>query len=71
LRWFDDEEGWGVVDVPGVADGIFVHFSAIATEGFAALAGGEAVEVDHEGPLPFDQDGYRYRATTVQVLPRD
>jgi CspA family cold shock protein len=67
-RW-SDEEGWGALaesdDMPG---GAFVHFSAIQAEGYKTLRAGQKVEARIEGPLDFDLDGYRYRATAVWPL---
>ena len=66
VEWWSDEEGWGALaasdEAPG---GIFVHFSAIQTDGYKTLRAGQKVEARVEGPLPFDQDGYRFRATAV------
>jgi 'Cold-shock' DNA-binding domain len=55
----------GVRRVPG---GAFVHFSAIQVEGYKSLRAGQKVDARIERPLPFDQDGYRYRATEVWPL---
>lgn len=64
-----DEEGWGALtesdEMPG---GAFVHFSAIQVEGYKSLRAGQKVDARIEGPLPFDQDGYRYRASEVWPL---
>jgi CspA family cold shock protein len=69
VDWWSDEEGWGALDAtdetPG---GVFVHFSAIQSEGYKTLQAGQKVEARIEGPLSFDQDGYRYRATAVWPL---
>jgi CspA family cold shock protein len=70
VEWWSDEEGWGALaesdDTPG---GVFVHFSAIQAEGYKTLRAGQKVDALIEGPLPFDQDGYRYRAISVWPLP--
>lgn len=68
VRWWSNEEGWGVLDAPEAPGGIFVHFSAIQMEGYKSLREGASVDVKLEGPLPFDQDGYRYRAEIVYPL---
>jgi len=47
---------------------VFVHFSAIQAEGYKTLRAGQKVDALIEGPLPFDQDGYRYRAMSVWPL---
>lgn len=69
VEWWSDEEGWGALaesdEMPG---GAFVHFSAIQTEGYKTLRAGQKAEARIEGPLDFDQDGYRYRATAVWPL---
>ena len=69
VEWWSEEEGWGALaaldEAPG---GIFVHFSAIQAEGYKTLRAGQKVDATIEGPLPFDQDGYRYRAESVWPL---
>jgi cold shock CspA family protein len=71
VEWWSDEEGWGALtsseEMPG---GAFVHFSAIQTDPdeFRTLRPGQKVDAVIEGPLSFDQDGYRYRATEVWPL---
>ena len=71
VEWWSDEEGWGALtesrEIPG---GAFVHFSAIQAEPdtYRKLRPGQKVDALIEGPLPFDQDGYRYRATAVWPL---
>lgn len=68
-EWHDDE-GWGVLSAPGIeADGVWVHFSAILMDGYKTLEPGRTVEVSVEGPLSFEQDGYRFRAVSVRPLP--
>ena len=67
--WWRDDEGWGALtDSEEVPGGAFVHFSAIQAEGYRALRPGQKVDATIEGPLPFDQGGYRYRATAVWPL---
>jgi CspA family cold shock protein len=61
-----NEKGWGVVFAEGVTEGIWVHFSNIETAGYKTLSVGQ-VEVEVEGPLPFEQDGFRYRARRLLV----
>jgi hypothetical protein len=50
---------------------IFVHYADIETEdleAFKRLQEGQSVEIDLEGPLSFEQDGFRYRALRVKPL---
>lgn len=63
-----NEEGWGVLSSSDVPEDIWVHFSAVDMEGYKTLTPGERVDVEVEGPLPFDQDGYRFRAKRVIPL---
>jgi CspA family cold shock protein len=64
VRWFDGDEGWGVLDAPEVPGGCFVHFSNIDMDGYRQLSAGAQVRFTFEH-LDFLQDGYSYRALTV------
>jgi cold shock protein len=69
VEWWNDEEGWGALEAGDEAPGgVFVHFSAIQVDGYKTLRPGQEVDARIEGPLPFDQDGYRYRATAAWPL---
>lgn len=62
VREYHVDEGWGVIDGPDVPGGCWVHFSAIAADGFRALAAGQAVSFRAEVAA---QDGFRFRAVKV------
>ncbi|VAW32960.1 Cold shock protein of CSP family [hydrothermal vent metagenome] len=47
VKWFDEKKGFGFIEREGGSD-VFVHFKAIASEGFKTLADGQAVEFDVE-----------------------
>jgi cold shock protein len=64
VRFWRDEEGWGVVEAPETPGGCWTHFSAIASDGYPTLTGVEAVELEFE---QVRQDGFDYRA--VRVVP--
>lgn len=43
VKWFNAEKGFGFIAVEG-GDDVFVHFSAIQSEGFKTLEEGQKVE---------------------------
>ena len=45
VKWFNDAKGYGFITQSG-GDDVFVHFSAIVSEGFRTLAEGDEVEFD-------------------------
>ena len=45
VKWFNAEKGYGCIEREDGGD-VFVHFSAIQSEGFKTLEEGQAVEFD-------------------------
>lgn len=45
VKWFNDAKGYGFIQQDNGPD-VFVHFSAIAGEGYKGLAEGQRVEFD-------------------------
>lgn len=43
VKWFNDQKGFGFLSVEGQKD-VFVHQTAIISNGFRSLAEGETVE---------------------------
>ncbi len=43
VKWFNAEKGFGFITVEGGND-VFVHYSAIETDGFKTLEEGQSVE---------------------------
>lgn len=53
VKWFNDNKGYGFIQHGGGRD-VYVHFSAIESDGFRTLTEGDSVEFDMretaEGP---------------------
>src|SRR5437868_15389914 len=50
VKWFNDAKGFGFVQQDGGPD-VFVHYTAIASEGYRSLAEGDRVEFEvKQGP---------------------
>ncbi|MCJ8006615.1 cold-shock protein CspD [Lederbergia wuyishanensis] len=45
VKWFNNEKGYGFIEVEGGED-IFVHFTAIQSEGFKTLEEGQEVSFE-------------------------
>ena len=45
VKWFNDAKGFGFIQREGGPD-VFVHFSAIQSQGFKSLAEGDRVEFE-------------------------
>ena len=45
VKWFNDAKGYGFIEQEGGED-VFVHFSAIAGEGYKSLTEGQQVEFE-------------------------
>ena len=46
VKWFSNEKGYGFIEREGGEADVFVHFSAIAGEGYKSLAEGQRVSFD-------------------------
>ncbi len=62
VKWFNATKGYGFITQDG-GDDIFVHFSAIQTDGFKTLEEGQVVEFD-----VVEGNGGRTQAANVKVV---
>lgn len=46
VRWFNDNKGYGFIQLEGSDADVFVHYSVIEGEGFKTLAEGQEVEFE-------------------------
>jgi CspA family cold shock protein len=46
VKWFNEAKGYGFIEKEDGSGDVFVHFSAIQSEGFKTLHEGEQVEFD-------------------------
>ncbi|MGH8003723.1 MAG: cold-shock protein [Limisphaerales bacterium] len=44
MKWFNEKKGFGFIVEAGGGSDIFVHYTAIASDGFKTLTEGEEVE---------------------------
>ena len=57
VKWFNEKKGFGFIVDPSVGTDIFVHFSAIQSEGFKTLQEGDQVQYE----LYTDEKGSKAR----------
>ncbi len=46
VKWFNAEKGFGFIAVEGGGPDVFVHYSAIQSDGYRSLEEDQAVEFD-------------------------
>ena len=64
VKWFNAEKGFGFISNEEGGDDVFVHFSAINTEGFRTLNEGQRVSFEVE---PDPKNSSKLRAVNVTV----
>ena len=64
VKWFNSEKGFGFISNDNGGDDVFVHFSAIQTDGYKSLNEGDKVSFDTEQD---PKDSRKLRAVNVKA----
>lgn len=64
VKWFNSEKGFGFISNDNGSGDVFVHFSAIVSEGYKSLAEGQKVTFDTE---PDPKNASKLRAINVHT----
>jgi len=65
VKWFNPDKGFGFISNDDGGEDVFVHFSAIVSDGFRTLREGQKVSFDVE---PDPKDSGKKRATNVSAI---
>lgn len=65
IKWFNAEKGYGFISDDEGGDDVFIHFSAIQTDGFKTLSEGQRVTYETE---PDPRNSSKTRAVNVTPL---
>lgn len=65
VKWFNSGKGYGFITNDDGSGDLFVHFSAINSEGFKTLEEGQKVTFDTEADI---RDASKLRAVNVTVV---
>lgn len=64
VKWFNAEKGFGFISCDDGSGDVFVHFSAIQSEGYKSLDEGQKVTFETE---PDPKDSSKLRAVNVHT----
>jgi len=63
VKWFNADKGFGFISNDNGGDDVFVHFSAIVSDGFKSLTEGQHVTFDTEVD---PKNSSKFRAVNVR-----
>lgn len=64
VKWFNEAKGFGFISNDNGSEDVFVHFSAIQSQGFKSLTEGQKVSYDTEAD---PKDSRKLRAVNVCI----
>ena len=64
VKWFNSDKGFGFISNNDGSDDLFVHFSAIQSDGYKSLNEGDKVTFDTEQD---PKDSRKLRAINVRI----
>jgi CspA family cold shock protein len=64
VKWFNSEKGFGFISNEDNGEDVFVHFSAIISEGYKSLTEGQKVTFDTEVD---PKNSSKFRAINVSI----
>ena len=64
VKWFNSDKGFGFITPADGSEDVFVHFSAIVSDGFKTLEEGQPVTFDTEAD---PKNSRRMRAANARV----
>ena len=65
VKWFNSEKGYGFITCDDGSEDVFVHFSAIQTDGFKTLNEGQKVSFETETD---PKNSSKLRAVNVSAI---
>lgn len=65
VKWFNGEKGYGFISNDNGGEDVFVHFSAIQSNGFRTLTEGQKVSYDVEQD---PKNSSKLRAVNVNII---